>query len=234
MYFIHIVHVAVRCMSDTGCVNMKVFSPFFFFYRVPSMCMINCCMYNRSVNKTLFPWKFLSVDEAEISVKQHFERKVFQEIQNVENLPNELKVESAFFGRSKDSLDRIELSLVLETAASLFGPFLKYHVHVPDRPPLIPTVNAFSVLMYNSQLLSRPRLPPTCSVMEHNKKDWLYNDVLKMLEENNVAFSGGEVKTSGQAFLRAIVDCLWDSNGHHDALKKQNCPIPERFSNFNG
>lgn len=93
------------------------------------------------------------------------------------------------------TLDRIELSLVLETAASLFGPFLKYHVCVPDQPPVTPTVNAFSVMMYNSQLLSQPGLPP--SVMERNKKDRLYNDVLKMLEENNVAFPGVEVKTSG-------------------------------------
>ena len=87
-------------------------------------------------------------------------------------------------------------------------------------------------MMYNSQLLSQPGLPP--SVMERNKKDRLYNDVLKMLEENNVAFPGVEVKTSGQAFLRAIVDCLWYLDGHHDALKKQNCPIPELFSHFNG
>ena len=56
-------------------------------------------------------------------------------------------------------------------------------------------MNAFSVMMYNSQLLSQPGLPP--SVMERNKKDRLYNDVLKMLEENNVAFPGVEVKTSG-------------------------------------
>ena len=69
--------------------------------------------------------------------------------------------------------------------------------------------------------------------MERNKKDRLYNDVLKMLEENNVAFPGGEVKTSEQAFLRAIVDCLWYLDGHHDALKKQNCSIPNLFNHFN-
>ena len=114
------------------------------------MCMINCCVYNRSVNKTLFSWKILSIDEPGISVEQYFERKVFQEIQNVKNPPKELELESAFLGRSKDSLDRIELSLVLEIAASLFGHFLKYHVCVPDRPPVTPTVNAFSVMMYNS------------------------------------------------------------------------------------
>ena len=115
-------------------------------------------------------------------------------------------------------MDRIELSLVLETAASLFGPLLKYHICVPDRHPVAPTMNAFSILMYNSQLLSQPGLPPRET--ECNKKDSLYNNVLVMFEENNVAFSGGEVKTSGQAFLKAIVDCLWYLDGNHDALKK--------------
>ena len=70
------------------------------------MCMINCCVYNRSVSKTLFPWKILSVDEPGTSVEQYFKRKVFQEIQNVENPPKELKLESAFLGRSKDTCER--------------------------------------------------------------------------------------------------------------------------------
>ena len=57
--------------------------------------------------------------------------------------------------------------------------------------------------------------------MEQNKKDRVYTYVLKVLEENSVSFSAGEVKTSGQAFLRAIVECLWYLDGHHDALKKK-------------
>ena len=93
-------------------------------------------------------------------------------------------------------------------------------------------MNSFSLLTYNSQLLSQPGLPP--SVTERNKKDRLYYDVLKMLEEESVAFQGGEVKSSGHAFLRAIVDCLRYLDGHHDALKKQSCPLSELFSRFNG
>ena len=54
------------------------------------MSIINCCMYNRSVNKTLFPWKILSVDKLGIGVGQYYKRKVFQNIQNVENPPEEL------------------------------------------------------------------------------------------------------------------------------------------------
>lgn len=71
-------------------------------------------------------------------------------------------------------------------------------------------------------------------VTERNKKDKLYNDVLTMLEEENVVFPGDEVKSGGCVFLRAVVDSLWCLDDHHDALKKQSCPIPELFSSFNG
>ena len=50
-----------------------------------------------------------------------------------------------------------------------------------------------------------------------------------MLKEENVAFSGDVVESSGRAFLRALVDSLWCLDGHHDVLKKQGCPIPELF-----
>lgn len=68
---------------------------------------------------------------------------------------------------------------MLEKAATMFGPFLKYHnISVPERRP--PVINAFSVLMHNSELISQPELPPF--VPERNKKDKLYNDVLKLFE----------------------------------------------------
>ena len=98
-----------------------------------------------------------------------------------------------------------------------------------DQPPV---VNAFSVLMQSSHLRSQPGLPQ--KVPERNKKEKLYNDILMMLEEENVAFPGDEVESSGHAFLRVVVDSLWCLDGHHDALRKQGCPIPELFSHFNG
>lgn len=194
--------------------------------------MINCCVFNRSVNRTLVPWRILSIQQPGITVKEYFERKLSREIQSTSDSSFELELESAYIGKNKTSLDRIEVSLELETAASIFGPFIKYHVIVPDTPPQPARVNAFSLMMSSSQSFSQPGLPP--SLTEHNKKDKLYNDVLKVLEENNVSFPGSEIKSSGQTFMRALVDCLWYLDGHHDALAKQNCPIPEFFRQFNG
>ena len=51
----------------------------FFFVFLQGICL-NCCVYNRTVNKTLFLGKILSLDEPETSVEQYFERKIVQEI----------------------------------------------------------------------------------------------------------------------------------------------------------
>ena len=92
------------------------------------MCMVNCCVLNRTVGKILFPWKILAVDEPGATVEQYLKSKVFEEIRNsIENLPD-VELDSAFIGKNKDSLDKIELTLPLERAASVFGPFLKYRV----------------------------------------------------------------------------------------------------------
>lgn len=93
------------------------------------MCMVNCSVYDRVENKTIFPWKILCIDQPGSTVEQFFDESVSQKI---ENAPKELELESVFLGKSKDSLDRIEVSLVLEEAVSSFGHFLKYHVRLSD------------------------------------------------------------------------------------------------------
>ena len=194
------------------------------------MCMINCCVFDRSISKTLLPWRILAVENPGTSVEQFFEQKILQEVEKiVQNPLNAVELESAFIGRSKDSLDRIELSLELERAAAIFGPFLKYHVR--EQPQQAPSRNAFSIMMQTSQLLSQPRLPT--SITERNKKDKLYNDFLKQLEDDDVTFPSSEL-TSGKSYIRAMVDCLWYLDSHHDVLNKQSCPIPAYFIRYNG
>ena len=106
--------------------NSKYFFPRF-FHRVASISIINCSVYNRSVNKTLFPWKILSVDELGINVEQYYKRKVFQEIYRT----------SKIHPRSMNSSQHF-----LEEARIRWTE-LKYHVCVPDRPSVAPTMNAF-------------------------------------------------------------------------------------------
>ena len=103
--------------------------------------------------------------------------------------------ESAFLGKSKEFLDKIELSLSLDSAIHLFGPFLRYYTC--DRLQQLPPMrNAFTVLMSSQRQLSLPGLPAPVTV--RTKKDTLYNDFLELLKDKNALFSGIEVNSSGK------------------------------------
>jgi hypothetical protein len=84
------------------------------------MALVNCSVLNRTSNKTVLPWSIMSV-ESGVTVQQFYDEKV------VCKLPDELDLESAGLGKSKDSLDKIEMSLSLDSAIYMFGPFLRYY-----------------------------------------------------------------------------------------------------------
>ena len=74
-----------------------------------------------------------STGESGVTVQHFYEQKVIQEL----NYPEELELEAAFLGKLKESLDKIELSLSLNSAIPLFGPFLRYRTHSSEQvPPL--------------------------------------------------------------------------------------------------
>ena len=66
------------------------------------------------------------------------------------------------------------------------------------------------------------------------KKDKLYNDFLKLLKEENALFPGIEFNSSGNNFVKTVVECLWHVDGHHEKLMKQSAPIPDYFMRFTG
>ena len=84
-----------------------------------------------------------------------------------------MALESAFPGKSKDSLDRIELSLSLDSVIQLFWPFLCYYTcnQLQQLPPMC---IAFTVLVSSQRQLSLSGLPAPVTV--HTKKDKLYNN----------------------------------------------------------
>ena len=47
----------------------------------------------------------------------------------MKHLPNIELESAAALGKSKESLDKIELSLCLESTVELFGPYLRYYTH---------------------------------------------------------------------------------------------------------
>ena len=67
------------------------------------MCLVNCCVVNRTSNKTIFPGSILSTGECGVTVQQFYEEKIVSELSSAE----EVKLEAAFLGKSKESLDRM-------------------------------------------------------------------------------------------------------------------------------
>ena len=111
-----------------------------------------------------------------MTVQQFYEQKVIHKL----NSPEEVKLEAAFLGKSKESLDRIELSLSLDSAIPLFGPFCvtapaalnKFHLRSHD---------AFAILMASQKQLSMSGLPQSATV--RTRKDKLYNGFIGFLKE---------------------------------------------------
>ena len=87
------------------------------------MALVNCSVVNRTLNKTVLPWSILSAGESGITIQQFYDEKIVCKVQEL----NEMDLESAFLGKSKESLDKIELSLLLDSVIHLFGPFLRYY-----------------------------------------------------------------------------------------------------------
>ena len=187
------------------------------------MVFVNCSVYNRSLSKTIFPWTIMSLGVPGITVQQFYSEKIFTSLQE-----QPAKLESAFLGKSKDSLDRVDLCLELDAVIPTFGPFLRYYTSDCQLPPV---VNAFTIMMSSQKQQLQPRLPSSITV--RTRKDELHNDILGMLNEENLLFPGAEV-SAGKNFVQTLVECLWYVDGHHETLKKQSSSVPEYFSRFVG
>ena len=192
-----------------------------------AMCLVNCCVVNVTTNRTIFPWSILSTGDSGVTVRQFYEEKVVNQLKST----GDVELEAAFLGKSKESLDIIDLSLSLDSAVPLFGPFLRYRTRsINQGSP--PTRDALAILMSSQRQMSTPGLPPCVSV--RTKKDQLFNDFVGLLKEENVAFPANEINSSGQMYTKLMVDSLWYVDGHHDTLQKQSFPVPQFFQRFVG
>ena len=99
------------------------------------MALVNCSVVNRTSNKTVLSWSILSAGESGITIQQFYDKRMVCKVHEL----NEMDLESTF-------LDKIELSLSLDSAIHLFGPFWCYYTC--DRLQQLPSMrNAFTVLM---------------------------------------------------------------------------------------
>ena len=100
-----------------------------------TMSLVNCCVVNKTTNRTVFPWSILSTGASGVTVKQFFGDSIATRL----NVTDRLELESAFLGKSKDALDEIDITLTLDTAVPLFSPFLRFHTHsAPKRTKTLP------------------------------------------------------------------------------------------------
>ena len=103
------------------------------------MALLDCSVLN---NHVLLPWSILPLSPSGVTTLQFFEDSIVKHLRDVTNI----ELESAALGKSKESLDKIELSQCLESAVQLFGLYLRYYMHnvIQATPPL---PNAFSILI---------------------------------------------------------------------------------------
>ena len=67
---------------------------------------------------------------------------------------------------------------------------------------------------------------------EKNKKDKLYNTIVKKLSEKNLGWM--DPLKYGKPFVVDLCNLLWFIDGHHDVFASRSCPIPLFFSTFVG
>ena len=87
--------------------------------------------------------------------------------------------------------------------------------------------------MRSSRLLSRPALPAPVAD-PRNQKQKLRNDFIAFLSNKGLKWRADEIGSSGEAFMKAMVDTLWLIDGQHDVFRSRDHPIPSTFHSFSG
>ena len=91
------------------------------------------------------PQKIL-IGEPGITVEQFFHDVAWAKIHSKSSMT--IKLISVYLGRSKESLDEIELSMQLDLAVATYGGYLRYNViSQPEQNELKQAMNVFAMLM---------------------------------------------------------------------------------------
>ena len=94
--------------------------------------------------------------------------------------------------------------------------------------------NAFVIMMSAAQKIL---LPPSYQRSgEHPLRGdhAVYNKLLDLLKEMKLGWNPDTVKTTGEKFVKALSDCLWTLDPHHEQFTSRACVIPPIFSEFKG
>ena len=185
-------------------------------------------------NIVLYPWKITSSLVSSVTIRGYYHDALEKNLKK----PN-LRLCKGYLGKSRESLDLIDLDINLQEAVESFGAFIKYVVEdglVGGTTPLIEQCinNAFTVLMDSQRLHCQRRCPSKIEKEKKTKKDIMYNDIISLFEEHGLKWKSSEVAGVGVSLAQALTECLWYIDGHHSAFDDQGCKIPNIFCSFTG
>ena len=209
---------------------------------------VNASVFSRTVKRTLLPWTIQEVPEPNYTFAEFFSSVLRPKIPSSSHgsPTDNITLELSLVGSQKDVLDPVDPNLPVKPVVSSFGRFLKYEVTTcTTGDELICSVegtsNAFDILMesacqmylQNNETSTTGTLP---LVNERNKRQKLYNDIIKYLTSQQLFFKADEVDTTGTKLVRLLCDIFWHIDGHHHVFRSRSVAIPtefEVFSNYN-
>ena len=172
----------------------------------------------------------MQIGNPEQTIEQYFHDVVAGHIDSSSHTCVVLR--DAFLGRSKDNLNQIDMGILLSLAVTLFGGYLRYVTSQRETSVEKPTANVFEVMMASQRQLCLQKLPE--KKKEYNSKDRLYNSIVHLLQEKDVAFSSTEVDHVVVNLVRTLQECLWYIDGPHANFEYHSSLIPDVFSRFTG
>jgi len=171
-----------------------------------------------AANKTIVPWSVISLDPS-----QNF-GKLFRSIQagkyaivktSTDLAAAVLESSGVSVGKDKSSLSLVDKDLNTVYVCTTFGHYVKFTVTLNDpgvSSSLDVSRNAFEIMMQNQHCLSKPTLPD--ALVGRTKKDKLFNDLLRLVEQKGLKFSPGQLE-SGRSYLTTVTAALWYIDVQH-------------------
>ena len=92
------------------------------------MTLVNCCVVLEKRNGVLYPWKITSSQISAIALRGYYNNVIEPQLKISDDLQKRLQLTKGYLGKSKESLDLIDLDIDLNLAIGTFGSFIKYVV----------------------------------------------------------------------------------------------------------
>ena len=86
--------------------------------------MFNSTVYNKSVHKTLVPWRFHSVNPPDVTFREFYYQEGTRFVEGGSHFALQLQLHTTFVGSSKKLMDLVDSDLKVLDVTSVFGPYV--------------------------------------------------------------------------------------------------------------